>query len=182
MTFPARLLVPVLLGAALSLRAAAGPGQQTVVDSDQFASQSTDRETTSFFTGHVVVNGNDIRMSCDKLEVITLRTGPATDTIGQQDQFKYMLATGHVDIVQGDREATCGRAEILPRDDKITLTLDPVVVDHGNNSTCSGDKITLLRGERRVLVEHAHMTAPPIKDLGFDKNQPPPPAGPAKQP
>ena len=56
MTFPARLLVPVLLGAALSLRAAAGPGQQTVVDSDQFASQSTDRETTSFFTGHVVVD------------------------------------------------------------------------------------------------------------------------------
>jgi lipopolysaccharide export system protein LptA len=182
MNFPFRLLAPVLLGAALSLRAATGPQSQTVVDSDSVDSQSNGRETTSWFNGHVAVAGNDIHMTCDKLKVISLRTGPSSDTIGKQDQFKYLLATGHVDIVQGDREATCGRAEILPQDDKITLTESPVVTDHGNNTVCSGTKLVMLRGERRVFVEHAHMTGPPIKDLGFDKNQPPPKGGPAQQP
>jgi len=190
MTPPLRRLAQLLFIAAVALSAVASakaelraaPGQQTVIDSDRFDSQSTAQETTSYFTGHVVVAGNDIRLACDRLEVITLRTGAPGDTIGKQDQFKYLLATGHVDIVQGDREATCGRAEILPLDNKITLTENPVVVDHGNNSTCTGDRITLLRGERRVMVDRAHMTGPPVRDLGFDKNQPPPPAGPSPTP
>jgi lipopolysaccharide export system protein LptA len=78
--------------------------------------------------------------------------------------------------VQGLREATCGRAEVLPRDDRITLTENPAVTDHGNGTVCTGDKLVLLKGQRRVLGDHVHITAPPIKDLGFDKNQPPPPA------
>ena len=78
--------------------------------------------------------------------------------------------------MQGEREATCGRAEVfLPKDNKITLTEDPVVTDHGNNTVCTGTKLVMLRGERRVFVEHVHMTGPPIKDLGFDKSLPPAP-------
>ncbi len=177
-----RLLALAVALPALALHAAAGPQPRTVIDSDQFDSQSTARETTSIFTGHVVVSGNDISMTCDKLEVVTLRTGQAGDTIGKQDQFKYLLATGHVDIVQLDREATCGRAEILPMDDKITLTEDPVVTDHGNNTVCRGTRLVLLRGERRVFIEHVHMSGPPIKDLGFDRRQPPPQGGPVPQP
>ena len=88
-----------------------------------------------------------------------------------------MEATGHVRIVQGDREAVCGRAEVDPREDKIVLTGDPVVTDRGNGTTWTGDTITMLRSQRRVLVGHPRVTGPPIKDLGFDKNQPPPPAG-----
>jgi lipopolysaccharide export system protein LptA len=181
MNLPARLLATLALVLPAARLAAAG-APETVIDGDHFESRSTADETTSVFTGHVVVTGNDIRMTCDRLEVISLRTGQAADTFGKQDQFKYLLATGSVDIVQGDREATCGRAEILPRDNRITLTGNPVVVDHGNNSRCSGDRLTLLRGERRVLVEHAHMVGPPIKDLGFDKSMPPPPPMPAAKP
>jgi lipopolysaccharide export system protein LptA len=176
MTFPTRLPALLLLGAALSLRAADAPPPNTVIDSDQLDTQSTDTETTTFFTGHVVVTGNDIRLSCDKLETISVRTGDKSDTIGQQDQFKYLLATGHVHIVQGLREAACGRAEVLPRDNRITLTESPVVTDRGNGTVFTGDKLVLLRGERRVLGEHVHITAPPIKDLGFDQKQPPPTA------
>jgi hypothetical protein len=45
-----------------------------------------------------------------------------------------------------------------------------------------GSKITMLRGERRVLVENPHATMPSIKDLGFDKNKPVPPADGAPKP
>ena len=165
----------VLLGGATGLRAAGELQPNTVIDSDRFdSSQTTDTETTSFFTGHVMVTGNDIRITCDRLEIISVRSADKSDTIGQQGQFKFLLATGHVHIIQGDREATCGRAEVLPREDKITLTDNPAVTDRGNGSVANGEKITLLRGQRRVLIDHAHMIGPPVKDLGFDKNQKPP--------
>ena len=48
-------------------------------------------------------------------------------TLGKYGKFKYLLATGHVRIVQGDRVATCGRAEVFPGDDRIVLTENPVV-------------------------------------------------------
>jgi hypothetical protein len=162
------------------------PPPPTNIDSDTFDAHSNaaNTETTFVYAGHVVVTGNDIRMTCDNLTVITLRSGPKSDTIGRQDKFKYMLATGHVVIVQGDREASCGRAEVLPFDDKIVLTEDPIVKDHGNGSALGADKFELFKGERRAHGEgHVHTLLPAVKDLGFDKNLPPPPsAEPAKQP
>jgi lipopolysaccharide export system protein LptA len=161
-----------------SARAADLPA--TVITSDSGEARSTDTETTSLFKGHVVVTGTDIRIDCDQLEVISSRSGDKTDTIGRQNSFKYILATGHVRIAQGDREATCERAEVLPLDNKITLTGDPVVTDRGNGTVYSGERLILYRNQRLVTGEHVHITAPPIKDLGFDKNEPSP--APAKQP
>ncbi len=74
--------------------------------------------------------------------------------------------------VQGDREATCGRPEVLPRDDKVILTENPVVIDHGTDWTNAGEKIILYRGQRRVVVEKPRIVGPAIKDLGFDKDKP----------
>jgi lipopolysaccharide export system protein LptA len=161
-----------------SARAADPP--PTVITSDSGEARSTDTETTSLFKGEVVVTGNDIRIDCDQLEVISSRSGDKADTIGRQNNFKYILATGHVRIAQGDREAVCDRAEVLPLDNKITLTGHPVVTDHGNGTVYSGDQLVLYRDQRLVTGEHVHITAPPIKDLGFDKNEPAP--SPAQQP
>jgi lipopolysaccharide export system protein LptA len=172
-TLCGRLLALALFVAPARAPAAAPP--PTIITSDNGEAQSTDTETTSHFNGHVVVVGNDIHIECDHLEVISARSGDKSDTIGTQSSFKYILATGHVHIAQGDREATCGRAEVLPLDNKITLTEGPVVTDRGNGTTYSGEPLVLYRNERRVTGEHVHITAPPIKDLGFDKNQPPPP-------
>jgi len=86
-----------------------------------------------------------------------------------------------VRIVQGDREATCGRAEVFPREDKIILTEEPMVTDHGNEAKYIGRKIEMFRGERRVRGEGVHLILPAIKDLGFDKNEAPP-AAPAPAP
>lgn len=158
----------------LGLRSLAADLPQTVIDSEDFEAQSTDTETTSYFRGHVVVVGTDLRIECDQLKVISARTGDKSETIGGQSNFKYILATGHVRIVQGDREAVCGAAEVLPQENKITLTDHPVVTDHGNGTVFAGEPLILYRNQRRVTGEHVHITAPPIRDLGFDKNEPPP--------
>ena len=119
--FPLLALAALLAAPAAWLLAADAP-QPTVITSDVFESQSTANETTTVYTGHVVVTGTDLKLNCNRLLVISSRTGDPAATIGQQDKFKYLLATGQVRIVSAQREATCGRAEVLPLEDKVTLT------------------------------------------------------------
>ena len=164
-------------------RAAEAPAPETVIESRLFDMHSTDTETISVFTDTVTVTGNDIRITCDRLEVISFRSGGKEEIVGRQDRFRSLIATGKVRIVQGDREATCERAEVLPGEDRITLSGRPTVVDHGNNSVATGEPLVLHRGSRRVEGTNVRLVLPPLKDLGFDKNQPPPtPAGGAVPP
>jgi lipopolysaccharide export system protein LptA len=134
----------------------------------------TDTQTEGVFTGNVVVTGTNMKLTCDRLQIIASRIGDKTVTIGKLDKFKYLLATGNVHMVQGDREAFCGRAELYPREDRIVLTEKPVAIDHGSDATYTGDELDLYRGERRVKGKNVKLTFPPIKDLGFDKNKPAP--------
>ena len=143
---------------------------------------STDKETTITFRDHVVVTGTNMKLSCDYLQVVVLRTGDPTATLGKLEKFRSMLATGSVHIVQGDREAACGRAEVLPEEEKVVLSDNPIVVDHDQNTRFAGEKITLFRGQRRVQIEKPILTAPPIKDLGFDKEKKPDAPAPAEAP
>jgi lipopolysaccharide export system protein LptA len=143
--------------------------QNTVIESEQFDWRSTDTETTSVFTGRVVVTGTNLKLTCDRLEIVALRKGEPGATIGKVEGFKSLVATGNVRIIQGDREAACGRAEVHPGDDKIILTGQPVVVDHSVNWTWTGDELEMLRGERQIRGKNARFTGPPIKDLGIDK-------------
>jgi len=187
MTPRLRAVLPCLLSAALWLpvRTAEEPAPETVIEAATCDIQSSETQTLSVFTDNVTVTGNNIRITCDRLDVVSLRSGDKQDTVGKQDRFKSLIATGKVRIVQGDREATCERAEVLPGEDRITLTGRPMVVDHGNNSTATGEPLILYRGDRRVHGSNVRITLPPLKDLSFDKNQPPPvpPAEPAaKQP
>lgn len=176
-------LVLLVCSAAVVLRAQNAEPQNTIIVSDQFDWRSSDRETTSVFTGRVTVTGTNLKLTCDRLELIATRKGDPTATIGKIDSFKSLLATGNVRIIQGEREAACGRAEILPGDDKIVLTGQPVVVDHAVNWTWTGDELEMLRGERQIRGKNARFTGPPIEDLGIDKLKPTVPApDAAKQP
>ncbi len=56
---------------------------------------------------------------------------------------------GDVHIVQSDREAACGRAEVLPDDDKIILSDHPVVKDLANvfkTGTWTRDQMNAVSG------------------------------------
>ncbi|MBI2815209.1 MAG: hypothetical protein HYX71_13105 [Opitutae bacterium] len=144
--------------------------QSTVIESDGPGEMvSTDTETKITFRDNVRVTGTNMRLTCDYLEVVVIRSGDKSATLGKLDKFRSMLATGNVHMVQGDREAACGRAEVLPEQEKVVLSGTPVVVDHDQNTRIAGEKITLLRGQRKVEVEKPILTAPPVKDLGVDK-------------
>jgi len=148
--------------------------KNTVITSEGPAEMvSTDKETTFTFKDHVVVTGTNMKMNCDYLEIVVLRSGDQTATVGKAEKFKSMLATGNVLMVMGEREAACGRAEVLPGEEKVVLSEHPVIVDHDQNTRGAGKKITLLRGQRRVLIEEPEITAPPVKDLGVDKEAKP---------
>lgn len=187
-TPPARLLRLLPGLALLPLLLFAGDAtQQTVITSDRFDMKGSDTDTTSVFDGHVVVTATGLRLECNHLVVVSARIGDKDDTIGEQDRFKSLVATGNVRIVQGDRVATSGRAEVLPLEDRITLTENPMVVDHGGDSrnpdgtidhrgdtTATAEEIYMLRNERQVRGKNIRLTGPPLRDLGFDPKQPPP--------
>ena len=166
------LCLAALVGAPLrAIAAEEPPVPPTEITARHLESRSTDTEMITVFTADVVVTGNNIRITCDRLEAVSVRLGDHDQVVAKQNRFKSLVATGHVKMVQGDREATCGRAVVLPDSDKITLTEIPVVIDHGAGVTWTGDNLRLLRGERRVDGDNVHMTLPPIKDLGFDKDK-----------
>ncbi len=160
------------LAASPSARGAEEP-PPTVITSTKLEMWSNldGSETQAIFTGNVTVTGNEIKLTCDRLDIKAERIGDKTATIGTLDKFRALIATGKVNIVQGEREANCGRAEVYPREDKIILTEKPVVIDHGNGSVATGDLIEMYRLQRRVTGNNVHITLPAIKDLSYDKNQ-----------
>jgi lipopolysaccharide export system protein LptA len=154
--------------------AVAAPIVPTVITSTKMEMWSTDTETRSVFEENVVVTGNNIKITCDKLDVTATRLDDKNKdaTIGTLDKFKTLVATGNVHILQGDREVTCGRAEVFPREDRVVLTEKPVVIDNSGPYVATGDRIVLLRGERRLFGDNIRLQGPPIRDLGADKDKP----------
>jgi lipopolysaccharide export system protein LptA len=146
----------------------AGPGEMV----------STATETTFSFRDQVVVTGTNLRLSCDQLVVIAKRTGDPKATIGKQENFKSLIATGRVRLLQNDREATCDRAEVLPGDDKVTLEGNVTVRSLDNRFVQTGPKATLYRGQMRAVFEQPRFVLPALNPLGpKDGAKPKSPAG-----
>ena len=176
MTRPLRLLLAVVFAAAPALslpnalRAADQPPPTIIESAGPADMVSTDTESTFTFRDKVVVTGNNLKVTCDLLVVVAKRTGDPAATLGKQENFKSLVATGHVRLVQNDREATCGRAEVLPGDDKVVLTEGPKVRLLDGSYEASGPRMLLLRGERRAVIEGgSRFVLPPLKDLGPGK-------------
>lgn len=157
------------LGATATSRAVDQPAQPTKLECQHMDMWSEGEETKAICTGKVVVTGTNMRIECDRLELTATRIGDKAGAVPTLEKFRYLLATGKVSMTQGTRVATCGRAEVLPREEKVVLTENPVVVDNATNFVSAGERITMLRGQERVEVEKPRLTGPPIKDLGFDK-------------
>ncbi len=166
-------LLFALLAAPAGLLAVT-PAPLTVIECSGLAETiSTDTETIATFRDKVTITGTDLKLYCDFLKVVAIRKGDPSATLGEYGYFKSLVATGHVRIVQGDREATCGRAEVFPGEDRIVLSEEPVVRTLDDEYAITGPRIVLYRGQRRAVVEgqpdeRARITLPPIKDLGFE--------------
>jgi hypothetical protein len=186
------LTCALALGAASFLSAAEVEPQPTTLTCEHMDMWSEGEETKAICTGKVTVTGTNLQIICDRLELTATRIGKDSGSVPDLDKFRYLLATGNVSITQGTRVATCGRAEVLPLEEKIVLTENPVVTDKAMEFVSAGDRITMLRGQERVLVDNPRFTGPPIKDLGFEKKDeaekaeaekketPPEPATPSK--
>ncbi len=163
------LLLATLAGTLLAQNAETQP---TVITSDSYEGRSTDTEMMSDFGGNVVVTGTNLKLTCDRLEVVAYRSkDDPTAVVAKLERFKSLVATGNVHIIQGEREAACGKAVVLPGDNKITLSDRPVVTDRAAGWTYTGDEILLLRGERQVRGTNVKIVGPPVRDLGFDKDK-----------
>jgi lipopolysaccharide export system protein LptA len=164
------LSVPAIRAADLTV------AKDTIVEcSGVFETISTDKEITSTFRDNVVVTGNNLKLTCDFLTVIAIPKSNTTAALGKYGYFKSLIATGHVKIVQADREATCGRAEIFPGEDKIVLSENAFVLDTGNGSSISHSVLELYRGQRRAVAPaipgvQTRIVLPALKDLGYEKD------------
>lgn len=123
----------------------------TIVESDALEMNATDDHNFFYFTGNVRVTGTNLAVTCDRLEVVTSRTGDSEATIGKITAIESIVATGGVEIFQAGRLITAGRAELSPRDGLVILTDQPKIID--GEVEVSGWRITLLKGERKALVE-----------------------------
>jgi lipopolysaccharide export system protein LptA len=156
--------------------APATPLVDTVIESGAMEMVSTDKDSTFTFTNGVKVTATNMTLTCDFLEVIARRSGDPKATLGKQDNFKSLIATGNVRIIQNDREAVCERAEVFPGDDKVVLTGNPKVRSTDGQYEASGPRMELLRGERRARIigeagVRPRITLPPLKDLGYEKEK-----------
>jgi hypothetical protein len=191
MKFIHALPAALLAGLTLAARGAETAPQRTTLEFPYGEFWSEGNETFFVFkstpTQRVTLVGTNLKLVCDHLNITTVGLGKDVNTgvLPPLEKFKYLLATGNVQIVQTDREARAGRAEVFPREDKIELTEKPIVIDHADDvvhdgavdhsgdKVAEGDKITILRGQRHVIIEKGHIEGPELKDLGFDKQQSP---------
>lgn len=171
---------PVLFAASSSGPAvvpAGPPPTPTVIESGRAEMVSTEKESTFTFQGRVTVTATNLTLTCDELVVVAKRSGDPAATLGKQENFKSLVATGNVRILQGDREALCGKAEVFPGEDKVVLTQNPRVRMTDGSYEASGPRMILERGEKRALIEgegpageRPKILLPPLKDLGYEKD------------
>lgn len=169
--------------AASAPAAVVTPPVPTVIESGSADAISSATETTFTFRNKVTVTATNLKLTCDELVVVAKRSGDPQATLGKQENFKSLIATGNVRILQGDRESLCARAEVYPGEDRVELTGNPVVRSPKEGWEQTGHKMILYRGQRRAVVEgtateRTRLVLPALKDLGDlgqdDKKKQPP--------
>lgn len=150
--------------------------QNTIVTADRLEMKNTGVESHLIFIGNVHLTGTNLTVSCDRVEIYAEQVPDIRDpekkaTIGKIGALTRILALGHVKISQEGRTATAGRAEVMPLEDKIVLTEEPVVTDTETQVTVSGTRMTFFRGEKAAQVENPQVVGPALPNLGFPRDQ-----------
>lgn len=152
--------------------------QPTEITSDSLELVGGDAENKFYFTDNVKITGTNLLATCDYMEVTAARSGPTDKTVGQMGAIQLILMKGNVVIEQAGRTATAGQAEILPNEDKVILTDNPVVKD--SQGTVTGFRMELLKGERKAKVfgdpndpsgGRTRVQLPGFQDLGFENKK-----------
>jgi len=156
----------------------------TEITGDEFEMISREKENYFLFSGNVEIRATNMMATCNRLEVYTSKTDQSKTDDKQKPKeekasigkIEKILAIGNVRLVQEERVATAGKAEILPQTGKVVLTDSPKVTS--KDGVLVGYRITLLQGEQKVSVEKGPgqrptLTLPKIPDLGIGVKQKP---------
>jgi len=101
------------------------------------------RERILTYTGSVVVTQADLTLKADVLSVSIDESGA--------DRLRQIVATGNVEIRQGERSATGGKAVFDQTARRLELTDSPVLKEGPNQ--ISGDRVIVYLDEERSVVE-----------------------------
>lgn len=125
---------------------------RTDIVSDRLEMVSREDHNVFIFHDRVrVTSGDNLLITCQRLEVTAQRQGDPESTIGDFGAIELIVATGDVAIIVSGRQAYAGRAEVIPAQGRVVMTESPRIVD--GDTEVSGWRITLLREEKKALVE-----------------------------
>jgi len=133
------------------------PGQPIHITAERMEADNN-REVVRFM-GNVVVVQNDAVLNCDML--VLEYEGGAVDNAGESDEplaalpersgeLTRLIAIGRVQMVQGQRRATCDRAEYDHRRGTILLTGNPEVAQ--GTDVLRGSRIQIRVKSQQVEV------------------------------
>ena len=156
----------------------------TEITGDEFEMVSREKENYFLFTGNVEIRATNMVATCNRLEVYTSKTDQSktddkqkpTEEKASIGKIEKILAIGNVRLVQEERVATAGKAEILPQTGKVVLMDSPKVTS--KDGVLAGYRITLLQGEQKALIEKGPgqrptLILPRIPDLGIGVKEKP---------
>ena len=142
-------------------------------DSLELTQDETTNTTLATLNGNVTVTTSaGHHLACDHLEITATRLRDKDPSLKPPDKFQLLTATGNVRLTQDGRSITCGRADILPREDRVTLTQAATVSDAALRMTAKGDPLTLHRADRRIEGNNVHLTLPGV-DFGTQNTDSP---------
>lgn len=174
-------LAALCMAASATAQTEDAPLRQTEIESMRLKVENDGDNAYFIFSESVVLRATNLVLECDQLEVFAERQTDTSGDLGKYGAIKEVVATGHVRITQEQRVATCGKAVVLPRDERIVLSGNPVVEQPGGRITMEnpGDEIILNRGNGRIEfnttgTRKLRLTGPPIRDLGFEQTAPVP--------
>lgn len=160
-----------------SLSSTGKPLVQTEIEAETLEAEITEEKGYLIGRGSVKLTATNLEITCNQIEVFTdVKDKEGNDTLGDLSSIRRIIATGNVKIVQEERMATSGRAEVYPNDDYILLDEDPIVYQNDITIDGTGAQMRILRGNGRVELigdsnNKIRVTGRPIEDLGFEENE-----------
>lgn len=133
-------------------------GQAVTIRSDRLEiHQETDRNHF-LFAGNVTVTDNQGETDCRTLEVLAARASPKTTGAAPANasgvgQIQRILAHQDVVVREGGLEAWSQEAELVPADQRVVLSGEPLVRDKASDALLQGGKVTWWRDRQEVEVE-----------------------------
>ncbi len=111
----------------------------------------TDVQRKARFEGGVVLKGADLTVQADHADIFLLPRGQKVGG-GSASQVDRVVAQGHVEIAQPDRNARGDTLTYLPAEGKFVLTGGPPSIFDAEHGAISGDSLTFYRAGGKVVV------------------------------